>query len=124
MKRRNTPAKQRVLEIMQDAGYALSQDMIEQKMTGKADRVTIYRILNSFCEDGLTHKVVSDDGKSFYALCGTCSGEKHSHNHFHFQCVKCDRVECLKEDITYKVPKGYQPQHVNCLISGYCNKCA
>ncbi|MEP6712307.1 MAG: transcriptional repressor, partial [Ferruginibacter sp.] len=60
MKRRNTPAKQIILEIFEESDSALSQDIIEQKMKGSVDRVTIFRILNSFCEDGITHRVTSD----------------------------------------------------------------
>lgn len=64
MQRRNTPAKQEILLMLQDAHSALSQDMIEQQMKGTVDRVTIYRVLNSFCEDGIVHKIVSDEGKT------------------------------------------------------------
>lgn len=102
----------------------MSQDMIEEHLRGTVDRVTIYRILNTFCEDGITHRVVSDDGKSFYALCTGCNDEKHSHDHFHFKCTRCERIECLKEEISFKVPKGYKPQHINCIITGYCKQCA
>jgi Fur family ferric uptake transcriptional regulator len=124
MKRRNTPAKASVLQLLQNTGHALSQDMIEEKMKGEVDRVTIYRILNSFCEDGITHRVMSDDGKNFYALCHGCDHEHHTHDHFHFQCMKCERLECMKEEIAYKAPKGYKPVHVNCIITGYCKQCA
>ena len=70
MKRRNTPAKNAILTLLNQAGTALSQDMIEEKVKGEMDRVTIYRVLNSFCEDGITHKVLADDGKYYFALCG------------------------------------------------------
>ena len=57
MKRRNTPAKNEILNMFHEARTALSQDMIELQMKGSIDRVTIYRVLNSFCEDGLIHRV-------------------------------------------------------------------
>jgi len=123
MKRRNTPAKQSVLEIFEQSASALSQEMIEQKMSGSADRVTIYRILNSFCEDGITHRITSDDGKNYYALCTNCDEQQHNHDHFHFQCLKCQKVECFKEHIAVKLPKGYKGESMNCLISGYCKTC-
>ncbi|RDC65486.1 Fur family transcriptional regulator [Adhaeribacter pallidiroseus] len=124
MKRRNTPAKQAVLNILHGSGKALNQEDIEQAVKGRMDRVTVYRILNSFCEDGYVHKILSDDGKHYFALCTSCEEKKHYHNHFHFRCLKCQKVECLKEEVAVKVPAGYQLQNVNCLLTGYCQACA
>lgn len=123
MKRRNTPAKQSILQLLEQSESALSQDMIEQRLGGAADRVTIYRILNSFCEDGIAHRAVSDDGKNYFALCQGCSSRQHTHDHFHFRCLNCLKVECMKEDITVQLPKGYQALNMNCWISGYCADC-
>ena len=120
MMRRNTPAKQRVLRLFEESDTALSQDIIEQQMKGEVDRVTIYRILNSFCEDGILHRVTSDDGKSYYALCINCQEHQHHHDHFHFKCLNCGKVECLKEEVRVKLPKGYRFETMNCWVSGYC----
>lgn len=124
MKRRNTPAKSEILAIFEGAEVALSQDMIEQKIEGNIDRVTIYRILNSFYEDGIVHRITSDEGKHYYALCSTCKAEDHRHNHFHFRCLSCNTVECLKQETSIPLPKGYVMEDVNLLISGYCNSCS
>jgi Fur family ferric uptake transcriptional regulator len=124
VKRRNTPAKQEILKILSDNHTALSQDMIEEKLTIPADRVTIYRILNSFCKDGITHKVVAEDGKSYFALCNTCSTHNHHHDHFHFKCSVCNNIECLKQTIDISLPKGYSVTDMNCIVNGICAKCA
>ena len=123
LKRRNTPAKQAILTLLKDAGSALSQDAIEQQMKGEMDRVTIYRVLNSFCEDGIAHRITSDDGKYYFALCKNCGSEKHSHNHFHFRCISCNKVECLKEEVTVTLPRSYKLEHINCWATGYCKAC-
>lgn len=123
MKRRSTPAKNEILAIFEKADTALSQDMVEQEMRGSVDRVTIYRILNSFFEDGVLHRVVSDDGKNYFALCTKCESDNHHHNHFHFRCLSCEKVECLKEDVHPKLPIGYKYENMNCWISGYCRTC-
>jgi Fur family ferric uptake transcriptional regulator len=123
MKRRNTPAKQKILAVFKDSGFALSQDMLEQKMNGEMDRVTIYRILNSFCEDGILHRVASDDGKNYFALCTACDHQEHNHNHFHFRCLSCEKVECLHEEVRLNLPKGYRFENMNCWVSGYCSSC-
>ncbi len=123
MKRRNTPAKQKVLSVFKSSNSALSQDMLEEKIGSEMDRVTIYRILNSFCEDGITHRVTSDDGKSYYALCTECEDHDHHHDHFHFKCINCEKVECLDEEVQFTLPKGYHSENMNCWISGYCKAC-
>src|SRR5690606_18086591 len=115
MKRRNTPAKNEILTLFENADTALSQDMIEQQMEGRIDRVTIYRILNSFFEDGLIHRITSDEGKHYYALCTSCDKEDHQHNHFHFRCLSCNTVECLKYETDIPLPKGYVMENVNLL---------
>lgn len=124
MKRRNTPAKNAILNLLKDAGTALSQDMIEEKVKGEMDRVTIYRVLNSFCEDGITHRIVADNGKYYFALCLSCSDEAHSHDHFHFRCLTCETVECLDEEVTVTLPQGYVMHNINSWVTGYCKNCS
>ncbi len=124
MKRRNTPARQEVLSLLENAIGAMSQDMIESQMTLEADRVTIYRLLNKFCEDGIAHKIVAEDGKSYFALCaGNCNHSKHHHDHFHFKCSKCGNIECLKDTISLTLPKGYKVENTNCIVTGICSTC-
>ncbi|QMU31218.1 Fur family transcriptional regulator [Adhaeribacter radiodurans] len=123
MKRRSTPSKQAILDILHSDQRAFNQEDIEQQVKGSMDRVTVYRILNRFCEDGYVHKIVSDDGKQYFALCHNCEEKHHRHNHFHFRCLKCQKVECLKEEVEVKIPTGYQLQNVNCLLTGYCLGC-
>lgn len=123
MKRRNTPAKNEILGMFHEAQTALSQDMIELRMKGSIDRVTIYRVLNSFCEDGLIHRITSEEGKNYYALCNTCEEKAHHHNHFHFRCLNCNTVECLDNEVLVPLPKGYSLKDINCWLSGICKNC-
>ena len=123
MKRRNTASKQMVLEVLKDAGMALSQDAIELKIGDRMDRVTIYRVLNRFCEDGVAHRITSDDGKYYFAICNGCTTDKHRHNHIHFRCTNCNKVECIKREVPISLPAGYTAQHFNCFVSGRCGTC-
>lgn len=123
MNRRNTPAKQAVKNILTASKGALSQDDIEQKVKGTMDRVTVYRILNSFNQDGFVHKILADDGKQYYAVCLNCAEKKHHDNHFHFRCLKCHTIECLHQEVKFNVPAGYNVEGVNCLLSGVCGSC-
>lgn len=123
MKRRNTPAKSAILDVLRAANGALSQEFIEKEVKGTMDRVTVYRVLNSFCSDGYLHKILADDGKQYFAICVNCKETHHQHNHFHFRCLNCLKIECLKEEVDAKLPAGYQLKRVNCLLTGYCAAC-
>lgn len=123
MKRRTTATTTAVLSALKQADGALSHERILAEIDGKADRATIYRILNRFCKDGLTHRVIADDGKQYFALCTSCSGPEHQHDHFHFRCLSCDIVECLTADISVQLPSGYQAINFNGVISGHCRNC-
>lgn len=124
MARRQTPSKSAILTILKEAGGgALSHDMLQDELEKNVDRSTIYRVLNRFHQDGVLHKVVCDDGKQYFAYCTNCEQEKHHHNHFHFRCQNCGKVECLNEEIGIGLPKGYEAKTFNGIISGYCNDC-
>lgn len=98
--------------------------MIQAEVGDAIDRATIYRVLNSFSEDGIVHQIVGDDGKQYFALCVQCERKGHQHNHFHFRCLACGTVECLEHEIDVSLPAGYVAERFNGFISGYCNKCS
>lgn len=122
MKRRNTKSKDDVLEILRLKGTAMSHDMIENEIDGY-NRATIYRILNRFCKDGIVHRIVGMNGKQYFAMCTTCKHEEHRHNHIHFQCNNCEKVECLEEEPVINLPKGYTFENFNSVVSGICQDC-
>lgn len=123
MKRRNTKSTTEVLSIFNNSITALSHEMLQEKLETKIDRVTIYRILSRFIEDGVIHEIIADDGKKYFALCDNCEGNHHHHNHFHFRCLTCGNVECLEEEVNVNLPKGYEAVTFNGLVSGYCLNC-
>lgn len=126
MKRRNTHSKTEILETLKTSGSALSHDMIQSSISSTIDRATIYRVLNRFCEDGKVHRIVGDDGKQYFALCKNCGEKKeiHSHNHIHFRCLECGKVECMDSEISVPLPKGYVAKVNNLVISGNCDQCS
>lgn len=126
MKRRKTQSKQEIMEVLESSGHALSHDMIQEVISSSIDRATIYRVLNRFCEDGKVHKIVGDDGKQYFALCKECGEKKaiHSHNHIHFRCLECGTVECMENEVSLPLPKGYVAKVHNLIVSGFCNKCS
>ncbi|WP_372937659.1 Fur family transcriptional regulator [Seonamhaeicola sp.] len=123
MKRRNTPTKKAVLSVLTETGKAMSQDAIEQRISIDINRATIYRVLNRFCEDGILHKIVAENGKQYFALYHDCN-EQHNHDHFHFRCTKCETMECLPVEVNIAIPKEYQVESMNCVITGVCKDCS
>jgi len=124
MKRRNTSTKKVVLDLLTETGKAMSRDSIEQKITSSINRATIYRVLNRFCEDGVLHRIVAEDGKQYFAVCVECDDKKQPLHHFHFRCTECQTIECLSAPVQYSVPKGYAVESANCVLSGTCNGCS
>ncbi len=126
MKRRTTATQTEILTLLEAANTALSHEMVQSELGANMDRATIYRVLNRFCEDGRVHRIVGDDGKQYFALCLNCGElrESHTHNHFHFRCLECGKVECLKHDIKVPLPDGYTSERFNGFISGRCKNCS
>lgn len=102
----------------------MSQDAIVKQMKVNADRATIYRILNRFCEDEIVHKIVADDGKQYFAVCVKCDEVTMPVNHFHFRCTKCETIECLPSIVEYSVPESYKVESFNCVLVGVCKDCS
>jgi Fur family ferric uptake transcriptional regulator len=124
MKRRNTATQEAVLSVLARRKRAMSQDAIVKHMKVDADRATIYRILNRFCEDEIVHKIVADDGKQYFAVCVKCDDKPVSGNHFHFRCTQCETIECLPSPVEFSIPKKYVVQHMNCVLVGICKDCS
>lgn len=124
IKRRNTATKEAVLSILKSKKRAMSQESILNQMDIEADRATIYRILNRFCEDEIVHKIVADDGKQYFAVCVNCEDKVIPENHFHFRCTACETIECLPSLIEYTVPKDYKVEQMNCILIGVCKDCS
>ncbi len=123
MKRRNTATKQKVLQAFKKENRALSHEMLQASLDS-IDRATIYRILNRFHEDGVVHKILGADGKQYFALCVDCEEDHHRHDHFHFQCSSCQKMECMEDEVSVSIPQGYQFQSFRGLIVGICSDCA
>ena len=123
IKRRNTDSQDAVMSVLASSKKAMSQDSIVKKMAVDADRATVYRILNRFCEDGIVHKIVADDGKQYFAVCNKCDKQSIPENHFHFRCTECQTIECLPMKVEFSLPKRYEVQSMNCVLVGLCDTC-
>ncbi|MFC4213404.1 Fur family transcriptional regulator [Pedobacter lithocola] len=124
IKRRNTATQEAVLSVLLTKKRAMSQDAIVKQIDVNADRATVYRILNRFCEDEIVHRIVADDGKQYFAICVKCNETDIPSNHFHFRCTNCETIECLPTLVEFSVPDKYFVHQMNCLLVGICKDCS
>jgi Fur family ferric uptake transcriptional regulator len=123
---RKTKIRVEILDFFLSKKYALSHGEIEEAIDPSYDRVTIYRTLKSFEEQGLIHKVLDESGTAKYALCADhCVGHKHHDSHVHFSCTKCGHTFCLEEILIPEIkrPINYQLTGYNFLVQGICKDC-
>ena len=107
--------------------YALSYGDIDSMIKRKLDKVTVYRTLKSFEENGIIHEVVDGGSQVKYALCNSksCSSEHHNDTHIHFKCNDCEKTYCI-DDIMIpqiKLPSEFQQESQSVFIQGKCEKC-
>ena len=96
---RITQVRLEILQFFQTNKIALTHADLETFFSKKFDRVTIYRTLTSFLENGLLHKIPDDSGIA--------------------------KIECLHnlEIPKLHLPKKYKMEHANLLIEGICAYC-
>ncbi|MBZ4043729.1 Fur family transcriptional regulator [Flavobacterium hibisci] len=112
-----------IYEYLETVTAALSLAEIE-KYFHKADKVTIYRTLQTFLENGLVHKIL-DENTTKYKLCAEiCSQENHKDMHLHFYCKKCHETTC-KDEIVFpeNIDSRLQIDEIQILAKGICDKC-
>lgn len=121
-----TQPRLRVLEILSNKNSAISQPELEKLIGQETDRVTLYRILSSFEEKGILHKVFDLNGTATYASCSSqCSQHQHQDQHVHFICSACNSVICLNEIALPKIniPKNFALQSIAVNAIGLCKNC-
>ncbi|MGK7392860.1 MAG: Fur family transcriptional regulator [Candidatus Cyclobacteriaceae bacterium M2_1C_046] len=92
----------------------------------KSDRVTLYRTLKTFQENGLVHSIDDGTGATKYALCeDDCECDIERDLHLHFHCTKCQSTYCLQK---YKIPaitlpSQFKAEEANLVVKGICSSC-
>ncbi|WEK20627.1 MAG: transcriptional repressor [Candidatus Pedobacter colombiensis] len=122
---KHTKQRVRVLEEIALDTVAISQPDLEKKLGKEIDRVTLYRILNTYQEKGILHRVMDMNGTANYAICtSSCSEDHHHDEHVHFNCTNCNKIYCLEVEVPrIKMPKGFTAKTVSSTAYGICEKC-
>ncbi|HEY9560950.1 MAG TPA: transcriptional repressor [Anseongella sp.] len=124
---RKTGHRLSVLGILSSREGATSQPDLEEIMGRYINRVTLYRILKTFEEKGIIHKVVDLNGTANYALCTSdCTEHGHRDQHVHFKCQECNRLYCVDtvRIPSFKMPEGFEMDAIHLVVSGKCPKCS
>ena len=121
-----TKPRLRVLQVISDKKTAIKQPELEKVFGAEIDRVTLYRILASFEDKGILHKIFDLHGTATYAICSTkCSADHHHDQHVHFICSVCNSVYCLDEISVPKIniPSNFSLHAIAINAVGICNAC-
>ena len=119
-----TQFREAVLSIFIENDYAISLQDIEEKLI-KFDRVTLYRTIKKFKENGLIHEIALPEEILKYALCElSCSDIHHKHNHIHFKCNKCLEISCQEVDFIPKIKiNDFEIDELEIMAKGTCYNC-
>ena len=121
-----TDSRKIILELFLKTEGALAHADIEKNTAVNFDRVTVYRTLQTFTENGIIHQIPTTDNTILYALCkDKCEAGHHHDEHVHFICVDCDKTICMDEVTVphVKLPEGFSPIQSAMVVKGTCNEC-
>ena len=120
-----TKCRVATLKILAKAGKPLSQEQIAKRLGKKRlNKVTIYRILESFCKAGLVHKAFTEKRAVHFELANRCS---EIQCHPHFTCTNCGITNCIvgvSVPLVKGVKKGFVVQRQQVRLEGLCPACA
>lgn len=121
-----TESRMQILGLFLGNDGALSHADVEKMTREDADRVTVYRTLQTFVERGIIHAIPTKDNVLRYALCRhECAEGRHRDNHVHFICDNCEKTICLEAVLIprVKLPRGFRPVQSSMIVSGICDGC-
>jgi len=122
---KHTKQRVRVLEDISANATAISQPTLEKKLGKEIDRVTLYRILNTYVDKGILHRIVDVNGTANYAICSSdCSAGRHHDEHVHFNCTTCNKIYCLATKVPeITISEGFKAEAINLIAYGVCKDC-
>lgn len=121
-----TPIRLLVLEYLLKQTAAVTIADLE-KAFPQSDKVTLYRTLKTFEEQGIVHDINADAEATKYALCEeACKPGEHLDLHVHFYCTSCKELMCLPKTQLPQValPENFQLQELSLVARGICDNCS
>jgi len=120
---KRTSCREGILALIMEAGEALSEHEIRDRLEGHYDRTTFYRSFRTLVEHGLIHKITVADQPVKYAV-----DRQHRENmggHAHHFCRSCHSVRCL-DAVTFTadhLPEAFTLEQADIVIKGVCQNC-
>ncbi len=122
---RITPMRQLLLEYFIQENSILGLSELEEAFP-KSDRITMYRTLKTFEENGIIHSIENGTNEIKYGLCKEyCTPSHHLDRHPHFHCSKCNEIICLENIFipAIELPDRFTANEINMTIKGICPNC-
>ena len=121
---RRTVPRLAVLGVLLEEGRPVTHEQITAKLAETApNKVTIYRVLESFIEADIVHKAFLRERAWHFELADRCTA---SQCHPHFTCTSCEATYCFTDAALpmTKSPKGFTILHQCVQLQGLCPKCS
>ena len=91
----------------------------------KINRVTVYRIMESFRNEGIVRELPTESGVKYFEI--AC---RHNPVHPHFYCRDCGSMACLGPLTATDIwewlarPHAFRIDHISVNITGLCKNCS
>ena len=125
VKLRRTHPRVAILTVLLSADRPMTHDQISAKLTaGVADKVTIYRTLETFLRTGLVHKAFLKERTWHFELAYNCT---ETQCHPHFTCTNCGDTHCLTEmavPLAKTSQRGFVISRQRLQLEGLCPDCS
>lgn len=123
---KHTAVREKILESFYKVPYALSVQDLQSQIPYKLDKVTVYRTVHTFVENGLLHDVAEVNGIHKYGLCSAhCPQHRHHEEHVHFTCQQCSQTYCLPVQVNLpELPSGFKAFEAKVILTGECQNCS
>jgi len=117
--------KRAILSVLQRTKSHPSADWIYEQVRKTIPNIslgTVYRNLNVLKENGIILEI---------SLAGTSTRyDAHTHNHYHFRCMKCGRVSDVDEPVNHALNARVGGKNGSIILGhrlefyGFCQNCA
>lgn len=116
-----TECRTGIIEVLQHADAALTENQIKDALNNKFDRTTFYRSFKTLVEKGVLHSIFLHDSTLYMVN----SGEENDQMHYHFYCSTCKKLMCIhpQKEENISLPDGFKIKQTDIMFKGVCEKC-